>query len=77
MTTSNNRQARFERSTAEGRLAEMAYLDSLTDEQLAGLDPDHRYVTRNPAETSQQRAVLLQRLTEAEGRLDNLAPQQP
>jgi len=65
---------RFDRSTVEGRLAEMAYLDGLSDEQLAAADPGHRYVTRHPAETPQQRAVLLQRLAEAEDRRQRLIP---
>lgn len=67
---------RFDRSTVEGRLAEMAYLDGLTDEEVAEHDPGHRYVTRNPAETPEQRAVLLRRLTEAEKRLEEFKAQQ-
>ena len=65
---------RFDRSTVDGRRAEMAYLDGLSDEQLAADDPGHRYVTRNPAETPRQRAVLLQRLAEAEARHQHLTP---
>ena len=67
---------RFDRSTVEGRLAEMAYLDGLGEEQLAAADPGHRYITRNPAETPQQRAVLLQRLAEAEARRQRLIPRE-
>ena len=33
---------RFDRSTVEGRLAEMAYLDGLGAEQLAAADPGPR-----------------------------------
>lgn len=65
---------RFDRSTVEGRRAEMAYLDGLSDEQLAATDSGHRYVTRNPVETPQQRAVLLKRLAEAEARHQRLTP---
>lgn len=68
---------RFDRSTVEGRLAEMSFLDGLSDEQLASTDPAHRYVTRNPAETPQQRAVLLDRLADAEARREQLIPNQP
>ncbi len=66
----------FDRSTVEGRLAEMAYLDGLSDEELAAADSGHRYVTRNPAETPQQRAVLLERLGDAETRREQLIPNQ-
>ena len=69
------RAVRFDRSTVEGRLAEMAYLDGLTDEEVADLDPGHRYVTRNPAETPEQRTALLRRLAEAEQRLEEFKPQ--
>lgn len=67
---------RFDRSTVEGRLTEMAYLDGLTDEEVADLDPGHRYITRNPAETPEQREVLLERLAEAEQRLEEFKAQQ-
>ena len=67
---------RFDRSTVEGRLAEMSYLDGLTEEQVADLDPGHRYITRNPAETPEQREVLLDRLAEAEQRLEQFKAQQ-
>lgn len=77
MDPSDPSEARFDRSTAAGRLAEMAYLDGLSDDELAAIDPGHRYVTRNPAETSDQRAVLLERLADAEARRENLTPQQP
>ena len=60
---------RFDRSTVEGRRAEMAYLESLSDADLADWDRDHRYVTRNPAESPEQRAAMLERLAEAEERL--------
>ncbi len=67
---------RFDRSTVEGRLMEMAYLDGLTDEEVADLDPGHRYITRNPAETPEQREVLLERLADAEQRLEEFKAQQ-
>jgi hypothetical protein len=61
-------QLRFDRSTAEGRRAEMAYLDGLSDEELADWDPGHRYVTRNP-ESPDRRAAMLEGLADAERRL--------
>ena len=70
-TASSNKQ--FDRSTPEGRRAEMAHLDSLTDDELLATEPGHRYITRNPSETPQQRALLLQRLAEAEDRHENLS----
>ena len=76
MDDGGSSKAQFDRTTVEGRLAEMAYLDGLTDEELAGTDPGHRYLTRNPSETPEERAVLLRRLAEAEARQENLTPQQ-
>lgn len=74
--SSESSETRFDRSTAKGRLAEIAYLDSLSDEELAVTDTGHRYVTRNPSESPEQRAVLLQRLAEAEARQEKLTRQQ-
>ena len=59
----------FDRSTAEGRRAEMAYLDGMSDAELVDWDPGHRYVTRNPAESPEQRAAMLARLADADQRL--------
>ena len=76
MDDSGSAKVRFDRTTVEGRLAEMAYLDGLTDEELAAIDPGHRYVTRNPSETPEERAALLRRLAEAEARRESLTPHQ-
>ncbi|MCP5028997.1 MAG: hypothetical protein GY929_22210 [Actinomycetia bacterium] len=75
MGTGIESESEFDRTTAAGRRAEMAYLDSLTDGELAEVDPGHRYVTQNPAETPDQRAVLLKRLADAEARRESLARQ--
>ena len=56
----------FDRSTAEGRRAEMAYLDSLSDDERAAFEPGHRYVTANPRTTSQRETLLAQQLVAAE-----------
>ena len=75
MGTSTGDEPQFDRSTAEGRRAELVYLDSLSDGELIELDPGHRYVTRNPVELPEQRALLLQRLADAEARQESLAQQ--
>ncbi|MCB0993723.1 MAG: hypothetical protein KDB21_01435 [Acidimicrobiales bacterium] len=74
MSEPGRKDPRFDRRTVEGRLAEMAWLDDLGQGEAEAVWPGHRYVTRNPAESAQQRAVLLARLAEAEARLENLAP---
>lgn len=51
------------------RRAEMAYLDGLSDEELADWEPGHRYVTRNPEESPERRAAMLEGLANAEQRL--------
>ena len=76
VVSKTEQEVEFDRSTIEGRLAEMADLDSLSDEQVADLDLGHRYVTRNPAETPEQRAALLQRLTDSERRLAQFREEQ-
>ena len=47
----------------------MAYLDGMSDAELVDWDPGHRYVTRNPAESPEQRAAMLARLADADQRL--------
>ncbi|MDH3683287.1 MAG: hypothetical protein OEV40_25465 [Acidimicrobiia bacterium] len=47
----------------------MEYLDGLSDEELADWDPGHRYVTRNPEESPERRAAMLEGLVNAERHL--------
>ena len=54
----------FDRSTAEGRQAEMAHLDSLTEAERAAYDPGHRYVTANPATSPEREARLGEQLAD-------------
>lgn len=56
----------FDRTTAEGRRAEMAYLDSLDEAEFNAYDPGHRYVTANPATTPEREAHLAKRLAEVD-----------
>lgn len=63
MVNRNSRgESPFDRSTAEGRRAEMAYLDSLSDAERNAYDPGHRYVTANPATTPEREARLAEQL---------------
>lgn len=60
----SRRNISFDRSTVEGRRAEMAHLDSLTDDELDGYDPGHRYVTANPATTPEREARIAEHLAD-------------
>jgi hypothetical protein len=54
----------FDRATAEGRRAEMAYLDNLDEAELDAYDRGHRYVTANPATTPEREAHLAKQLAD-------------
>lgn len=60
----SRREFSFDRSTAEGRRAEMAYLDNLSDAERDAYDREHRYVTANPATTPEREARLAEQLAD-------------
>lgn len=59
----------FDRSTKAGRAAEIAYLDSLDDAQLATYPRRHRFVTRGAKTTPEREARLREQLADAESKL--------
>ena len=54
----------FDRSTVDGRRAEVAYLDALSDIERDQYDRGHRYVTVNPEITPEREAHLARQLAD-------------